>query len=169
MNLFWYLLQNICKKRSGHQRNGVNSHLVLCETNPNNLSMLCITICLYCVWHILVNIFLSTLYITLTITSNFLYYIIHFIFCSLKKLSPNWCVWSCWSSHNSRRGEKQEEKYYSRIWYKVRKILSILSIVRESTVRLHKTTWTLGLRTEDVTEDNVWGFLFYQAHQDKRK
>ena len=44
-----------------------------------------------------------------------------------------------------------------------------MSIVRESTVRLHKTTWTLGLSTEDVTEDKVWGFLFYQAHQDKRK
>ena len=44
-----------------------------------------------------------------------------------------------------------------------------MSIVHESTVRLHKTTWTLGLSTEDVTEDKVWGFLFYQAHQDKRK
>ena len=32
-----------------------------------------------------------------------------------------------------------------------------------------KTLWPQGLRTESVTEYTVWVFLFYQAHQDKRK
>ena len=32
-----------------------------------------------------------------------------------------------------------------------------------------KTPWPRGLSTESVTEDKVWGFLFYQAHQAKSK
>ena len=32
-----------------------------------------------------------------------------------------------------------------------------------------KKPWPQGLITESVTEDKVWGFLFYQAHWNKRK
>ena len=32
-----------------------------------------------------------------------------------------------------------------------------------------KKPWLRGISTESVTEDKVWGFLFYQAHQAKRK
>ena len=32
-----------------------------------------------------------------------------------------------------------------------------------------KIPWPRGLSTESVTEDKVWGFLFYQAHRAKRK
>ena len=31
-----------------------------------------------------------------------------------------------------------------------------------------KTTWSKGLSTEAVTEDKVWGFLFYQSHRATR-
>ena len=32
-----------------------------------------------------------------------------------------------------------------------------------------KTPWPQGLRNEYVTEDKVWGFLFYQLHRAKMK
>ena len=38
------------KRRISRQVNGGTSHFVLCETKLNNLSMLCMTICLCCVW-----------------------------------------------------------------------------------------------------------------------
>ena len=32
-----------------------------------------------------------------------------------------------------------------------------------------KIPWPRGLSTESVTEDNVWGVLFYQSHRAIRK
>ena len=80
------------KRRIGRWSNGGMSHFVLCETKPNNLSKLCMTICLCCVWkniylcmtifqcyvwHIFINLFLSVLCMTLNLTSTFsIHYII---------------------------------------------------------------------------------------------
>ena len=82
--LFRCLLWHIFKRRIDRWINGGTSHLVLCETKTKNLPILFMTICLCCVWHILV-IFLSILCMTLSLTSTFsIYYIINYIFLSKK-------------------------------------------------------------------------------------
>ena len=57
-----------------------------------------------------------------------------------KNVSPNWCVWLCWSSYTSQRRRKYEEKYCSGLLSKERLILSILSIVCEAPGRVHNNT-----------------------------
>ena len=112
--LKWINLYFVSKRRTGRRRNIGTSHFVLCETKPNNLSILCMKKFLFvyfvyeknpcCVWHILTTLFLSILCMTLSLISTFsIYYIINFIFFSKNNFSPNWCVWSCWSSHTSCR------------------------------------------------------------------
>ena len=86
----WIDLNFVRKRRTGRRSNGGTSHFVLCETKLNNLSMLCMTISLYCVWKFVYFVYdnfsmlcmtyfdYSSLYIlcmTLSLTSTFLYII----------------------------------------------------------------------------------------------
>ena len=45
------------KMRTDRRSNGGMSHFVWCETKPNSSSILCMKICLCCVWHILITLF----------------------------------------------------------------------------------------------------------------
>ena len=80
----WCLLCR--KRRTGFQSNGGTGHFILCETKPNNLSMLCMTICPCRVWQFVYFVydnlsmlcmtyfdysFLSILCMSLSLTSNF--------------------------------------------------------------------------------------------------
>ena len=73
----WIDLYFGCKRRTRRWSNRGTSHFVLCETKPKNLSMLCMKICLYCVWQFIYVVyetfwllFLSILCMTLSMTSN---------------------------------------------------------------------------------------------------
>ena len=130
------------------------------------ISILCIKVCLFCVWqffYVLYDIFwlifFSILFMKLSLTSTFyIYYIINFIFFTKKqKISPNWCVWSCWSSHTSwikNRSRNTALEHYS----KEDGFLIYCPLYMNHLEEYTKTPWPQGLITESVTEYKVWGF-----------
>ena len=99
-----------------------------------------------------------------------IYYIVHFILFSLKQMFILTGVYG----HVGHHILHEEEKY--------RRINTSLEYdPKEDELLLHcplyvnyledytKIPWPRRLSTESVTEDHMWGFLFYQAHWAKRK
>ena len=54
---------------------------------------------------------------------------------------PNWCLWSYWSSHTSRRREKKVDKYCSGILSKENKFLLYCPLYVKNQEKYTKTPW----------------------------
>ena len=83
------------------------------------------------------------------------FYILYNIFHSLQfktNVSPNWCVWSCWSSHTHEEEENRRKNNTLAYDPKKEKLLPYSPLYVNHLVEYTKKTRPQGLNTESVTE-----------------